>query len=100
MMFVDFQQEGRPVQRCLFRVGPIPEACSSYWSEIGAGVGKKEGVHNVHTLGFGSARTSAGLRRIRHVSGTSQCLQGLECSSSPTSGTAYPLVRGVFALTC
>ena len=30
----------------------------------------------------------------------SQCLQGLECSSSPTSGTAYPLVRGVFALTC
>ena len=35
-----------------------------------------------------------------YVFGTSQCLQGLECGSSPTSGTADPLVSGVFALTC
>ena len=58
------------------------------------------GVYNVHTLGFGLGRTGAGLGRIPHVFGSSQCLQGRECSSSPTSGTAYPLVRGVFALTC
>jgi hypothetical protein len=54
----------------------------------------------VHTLGSGLGRTTTGLGRIVHVLGTSQCLRGRECSSSPTSGTAYPLVRGVFALTC
>jgi len=45
-------------------------------------------VDNVHTLGFGLGRTSAGLARILYVSGSSQCLQGRECSSSPTLGTA------------
>jgi hypothetical protein len=59
---------------------------------------ERKGVHNVHTLGSGLVRTSAGLGRIGYVSGGVQCLQGLECSSSPTSGTAFPL--GVFALTC
>jgi hypothetical protein len=66
MMFVDFQQVGRPVVRCLFGAGPVTEACSSFFGEIdprpvgrlaawwGAEVGKKEGVHNVHTLGLGS----------------------------------------------
>lgn len=34
MMFVDFQQEDRPVVRCIFVAGPVPEANSSYWSEI------------------------------------------------------------------
>ena len=34
MMFVDFQHEGRPVVRCLFGAGPVPEAYSSYRSEI------------------------------------------------------------------
>lgn len=35
MMFVDFQQEGRPVVRCLFGAGPVPEACSSsFFGEI------------------------------------------------------------------
>jgi hypothetical protein len=35
----------------------------------GAGVGKKEGMHNVHTLGFGSVRTGGGLGRIAEVFG-------------------------------
>jgi hypothetical protein len=50
--------------------------------------GKKGGVRIVHTLGFGSGRTAARLGRIPHVSGRAQCLQGLECSSRPTLGTA------------
>jgi hypothetical protein len=54
------------------------------------------GVDNVNTFGVGLGRTSAGLGRIRYVFWSSQCLQGLECSSSPTSGTADPLVRGDF----
>jgi hypothetical protein len=52
--------------------------------------GQYEGVHNVHTLGFGSGRTSAGLARTGYVFGSSQCLQGLESGSSPTSGTCFP----------
>ena len=111
MMVSDFQQEGRLV-RCLYAAGPVPEAYSSYRSEIerkaqptrpdsrlsslvgGAETGKKEGVHNVHTLGFGSGRTGAGLARIPYVSAGVQCLQGLEPGSSPTSGTVFPQVRG------
>ena len=34
MMFVDFQQEGRPVVRCLLGAGPVPESDSSCRSEI------------------------------------------------------------------
>jgi hypothetical protein len=34
MMFVDCQQEGRPVVGCLFGAGPVPEACSSFFGEI------------------------------------------------------------------
>ena len=60
----------------------------------------KRSVVNVHTFRSGLARTTAGLARIPHVSDTSQCYEGLESRSSPTSGTAYPLVRGGFALTC
>jgi hypothetical protein len=67
---------------------------------VGPLMGRIGGVDSVHTFGFGLGRTSVGSGRIRHVSGSSQCLQGLECSSSPTSGTVDPLVRGVFALTC
>lgn len=66
----------------------------------GAEVGKKEGVHNVHTLGFGSCRTPAGLCRIAYVSAGVQCLQGLEPGSSPTSGTVFSLVRGLGASDC
>ena len=50
-------------------------------------------VRNVHTRGFGLGRIGVGSGRIAHVSGTSQCLQGLECSSSPTSGTVFSQVR-------
>ncbi|CAH0139561.1 hypothetical protein SRABI26_00439 [Arthrobacter sp. Bi26] len=46
-------------------------------------------VYIVRTLGCGSSRTGAGLARIPHVSAGAQCLQGLECSSSPTSGTCF-----------
>ena len=63
----------------------------------GAEAGKKEGVHNVHTLGFGSGRTGVGLGRIGDVFGGVADFQGLECGSSPTSGTASPSSAGVFA---
>jgi hypothetical protein len=48
------------------------------------------GVYIVQILGLGLGRTGAGLGRIPHVSRSSQRLQGLECSSSPTSGTCFP----------
>ncbi len=57
-------------------------------------------MHNVHILAVGLGRTGAELARIGYVFGSSLCFQGPECGSSPTSGTAFPLVRGVFALTC
>ena len=110
MMFVDFQQVGRPVVRCLFGAGPVTEACSSFFGEIdprpvgrlaawwGAEVGKKEGVHNVHTLGLGSGRTGAGPGRIAEVFGGVADIQGLEPGSSPTSGTVFPQVRGLFGV--
>jgi hypothetical protein len=59
-------------------------------------VGQKGSVDNVHTYHLGLPRSAAGLPRILHVSAASQCSQGLESRSSPTSGTAYPLVRGGF----
>ena len=57
-------------------------------------MGKKEGVHNVHTLGFGMGRTGHGLGRIAEVCGGVAEIQGLEPGSSPTSGTVFPLLRG------
>lgn len=58
------------------------------------------GVDNVNASRLLLGRRSAGLLRIPHVFAGSQCLQGLECGSSPTSGTTSSLVRGDFALTC
>ena len=52
--------------------------------------GKNEGVHNVHTLGSGSVRMSAGLGRIAEVFGGVADFQGLEPGSSLTSGTCFP----------
>lgn len=75
-------------QRTLFSVEESP--CKA----------KRKGVDIVHTLGLGSGGTALGLLRIPHVFGGSQCLQGRECSSSPTSGKTFSLVRGFFALTC
>lgn len=51
-------------------------------------------------LGLGLVHTGVGSGRIPHVSAGAQRLEGLKCSSSPTSGTRDPLVRGDFALTC
>jgi hypothetical protein len=78
---------------------PRPDASTTSLVR-GAEAGNKESVHNVHTLGFGSGRTGAGLDRIADVIGGVAGSQGVEPGSSPTSGTAFPLVRGVFALTC
>ncbi|GAA3316098.1 hypothetical protein GCM10017710_26820 [Arthrobacter ramosus] len=54
------------------------------------------GVDTVNRFRFGLGRTSAGLGRIGYVFWSSQCLQGLECGSSPTSGTVLSQVRGLF----
>ena len=59
---------------------------------------QEKGVDTVHTMGFGPGRTSEGSGRIPYVSAGSQCLQGLEGSSSPTSGTQTPSSEGLFAL--
>jgi hypothetical protein len=47
-------------------------------------------VDIVHTLGFGSSRTTAGLGRIAYVFGGVADLRGLEYGSSLTSGTKCP----------
>ena len=47
-------------------------------------------VYKVHTFGFGSRRMWVGSGRIPYVSVGVKCLQGRECSSSPTSGTCFP----------
>jgi hypothetical protein len=108
MMVVDFQHERSPVVRWLLGAGPVPEVGSSYRREIasktqlrrpdgrlsspvGGRTGQKGGVHNVHTLGFGSGRTGAGLGRIADVCGGVADLLGLEPGSSPTSGTVLSL---------
>ena len=59
-------------------------------------MGKNEGVHNVHTLGFGSGRTGAGLGRIAEVFGGVAEIQGLEPGSSPTPGTVFSAGQGPF----
>ena len=52
--------------------------------------GPKEGVHNVHTLGFGFGCTGVGPGRIGDVFGGVADFQGLAPGSSPTSGTCFP----------
>ena len=61
---------------------------------------QKGSVYKVHTSCFGSGRMWVGPARIPHVSGGVQCLQGRECSSSPTSGTVFSLFRGLWASEC
>jgi hypothetical protein len=48
----------------------------------------------VHTLGFGSGLSGAGLARIAEVCGGGAEIQGMEPGSSPTSGTVFSLFRG------
>ncbi len=67
---------------------------SEYRDSKPAERGQKGRVDSVHTFRLGLARTATGLPRIPHVSASPQCSQGLESRSSPTSGTADPLVRG------
>ena len=104
----------RPVVLCSFGAGPVPMGYSSYRSVtarkpqrprprrrfrcpgLGTELARKEGVHNVHTLGFGPGRTRAGLGRIGEEFGGVADFQGLEPGSSPTSGTVFPQVRGPF----
>ncbi len=47
-------------------------------------------MDTVHTSCLGLTRTATGPARIPHVFAISQCSQGLESRSSPTSGTANP----------
>ena len=68
--------------------GPARTAMYALW--LGGESGQRECVHNVHTLGFGSGRTGAGLGRIAEVLGGVADIQGLEPGSSPTSGTCFP----------
>jgi hypothetical protein len=63
-------------------------------------LGSKESVDIVHSLRLKLPRTVLGLLRIPHVFVVSQCFQGLECSSSPTSGTVFSLFRGMWASGC
>jgi hypothetical protein len=61
---------------------------------LGNKMGKNEGVHNVHTLGFGLGRTGGGSGRIREVFGGVADFQVQESGSSPTSGTHDPSSEG------
>ena len=76
---------------------PCRQGCGRF-AGCGMKVVTKEGVHNVHTLGFGSGRTGAGLGRIAEVFGEVAEIQGLEPGSSPTSGTVFPQVRGILCV--
>ena len=114
MIVIDFQHEGRSLVRCSFGAGSgdqlflwernraqdttAPRERPYKQPGWGAESGQREGVHNVHTLGFGSGRTSAGLGRIADVFGGVADIQGLEPGSSPTSGTVFPQVRGSFCV--
>ena len=103
MMFVDFQQEGRPVLRCSLGAGPVPETYSSSWSEIAPRPdgpykqpgwdrrsGPKEGVHNVHTPGLRIGSYWFRTRPDCGGFGGAADFQGPEPGSSPTSGTCFP----------
>jgi hypothetical protein len=53
-------------------------------------------VDSVNRVGVGLGHISAGLGRIAYLLWSSQHLQGMECSSSPTSGTRFPPGWGRF----
>jgi hypothetical protein len=78
-----------------------PRSLSGY-AVVGWNAQEREfgSVHIVHTFGVGLGRTGVGSGRIPHVSGGVQCLRGLECGSSPTSGTHSPSSEGVLLLMC
>jgi hypothetical protein len=78
---------GRIVFLGLRRTAPVDAGCRS-WRV--APETENWGCGQCPHPGFGPGRTGVGSGRIPYVSGGSQCLQGLECSSSPTSGTCFP----------
>ena len=84
---------------CLHKEEPHPfnVGCGRWSKSLKRELG---GVDNVHTLAPGLGRTAAGSGRIPHVSAGAQCLRGLGCSSSPTSGTVFPQVRGYLVFYC
>lgn len=106
MMFVDFQHEGRPLVRCLFGAGPVPEADSSCRSEIarktqlsrsdgrlGSLVGAPKWARKrVRTMCTPWASDRFGLGRIGDVCGGVADFEVLEPGSSPTAGTVFPQV--------
>ena len=112
MFVIDFSMRAAPW--CGACSGPGQGTNSSYGSEIarktqpprtnghisslvgGAESGQREGVHNVHTLGFGSSCTGAGLARTGDVFGGVAEIQRLEPGSSPTSGTVFSAGQGPF----
>ena len=61
---------------------------------------EKEGVHTVHTLGFGFGCTGAGLGRIGDVSGEWRLFRGSARFESHTSGTVFSLFKGFLAFDC
>jgi hypothetical protein len=76
---------------------PLPYQEAGQLSQL-VGMVSERAVYNVPTFCFGLGRTSVGLARIRDVFWSSQCWQGWECGSSPTSGTVFPQVRGLLVL--
>jgi hypothetical protein len=69
------------IQRCPCR--RLRSAFEMLW------IGQEWGCGHCAHFGFGSGRISARSGRVAYVFGSSQGLQGLECSSSPTSGTCF-----------
>ena len=54
-------------------------------------VAKKDGVHNVHTLGFGSCRTGAGLARIAEDFGERRKFTGWNPVRVPPRARVFPV---------
>jgi hypothetical protein len=53
----------------------------------------KEGVHNVHTLGFGFGCTGVGLGRIGDVFGRGSVFQGERLVRVPSRARVFPVQR-------
>jgi len=117
MMVIDFQHEGSPVVRCLvvgwsgsggfpFRSvrnleqdATVPSGRPLKQPGWGRRSGQKEGVHNVHTLGFGSDRLVcrpdwAGLRRFP---GEWRIFRGWNAVRVPPRARVFP-VQGLVGL--
>jgi hypothetical protein len=72
---------------------PRPDASTTSLVR-GAEAGNKESVHNVHTLGFGSGRTGAGLGRIAEVFGGATEFKGWNPVRVPPRAQHSPSSEG------